>query len=88
MNNIFSLGKKNVIVLAIVFSIVLVVWIYRHNWVKHIYQVLILSLVVLSGSNIIATEKQLSQMSYLKHNTPYEGFSLSEKGKNVVIENT
>ena len=75
----------NVLVLAIVFSIFLVVWIYRHNWVKHIYQVLILSLVVLSGSNIIATEKQLSQMSYLKHNTPYEGFSLSEKGKNVVV---
>jgi YidC/Oxa1 family membrane protein insertase len=84
-----SFGKKeiliNIVVLAVVFGITLFIWKHKHSWIEHIYQVLIFSLVALSTFNLISTEKQLSQMSYLKHNTPYEGFCLSEKGKNVVV---
>ena len=75
----------NIMVLVVILVVMLAVWRYRHNWVKHIYQVLIFCLIALSTLNIISTEKQLSGMSYLKQDTPYEGFTLSKEGRNVVV---
>lgn len=84
-----TFGKReqllDLLLIANIFVAMYIIWRYKHNWVKHIYQVLIFCLISLSTLNIISTEKQLSTMSYLKQDTPYEGFSLSKEGRNIVV---
>lgn len=84
----FSLQKiiVNLIILLIV-TIVMVFLLYRRQgWVKNISYVLIIGLAALSAINIAKTESELSDMQYLKEGLgSYEGFTLSKKGKNVIV---
>lgn len=75
----------NAVSLAVLLVILYLIWRCRHGWVKSIYQAVFFGLVIMSVLNIAGTEKQLSKMSYLKQNSAYEGFTLSKKGRNVVV---
>lgn len=68
--------------------ILLSVIFYKRLYAKIIPLVYIactISLLVLFSSNAIRIERQMLDMSYLKEKTPYEGFTLSKTGKNVVV---
>lgn len=84
----FSLQKIlfNLIILIVV-SAVVIFFLNKHwLWIKNASYVVTIALVVLSAVNIINTETQLSKMSYLKNGQgSYEGFTLSTKGKNVIV---
>ena len=76
---------SNLFVLAALSAVMLFIWYFRNNLVGFIYRVLIAGLILLSIFNIYRTESQLSEMSYLKNETRYSGFTLSKRGKNVVV---
>lgn len=73
-----------VIVLLILLSAVFYKRLYT-KIIPFVYSVCIVSLIVLFSLNAIKTEHQMSEMSYLKEKTPYEGFTLSRTGRNVVV---
>ena len=84
---VYSSGKifVNIIVLAMTFIIMSLIWRYRHGWINNIYKLIIAVLVILSVFNTVSTQRKLSVMSYLRNDTEYEGFTLSKNGKNVIV---
>ncbi len=75
----------NALIIVLILAVSVVIWIRRNALVRYAYQLFIAGLAVLTVVNIVNTEKQLSDMSYLKNDTEYKGFSLSKNGKNVVV---
>ena len=76
----------NLIVLFVIITLMLVLFFKSRKIVKYVYGVLIVSIVIISSINIVNTEFKLSEMSYIKNGLePYEGFTLSKKGMNVVV---
>ena len=85
---IFSPDMIALNIVTLVAIIIIMVLVFK-KWtkiIKTVYYVLISVVVIISILNIIQTQRQLEEVSYLRSGIkPYEGFTLSRKGKNVVV---
>ena len=86
-------SKKEALINLAVFAATVTACIFTFRFSKHlryVYIVLIISLAGVSVRNISHAQKLLSDMSYIKnndasHHTTSKLFSLSTKGKNVIV---
>lgn len=84
----YSYGQYAVNTIVLIILVCLCTLAYRllsKRFISYIYILFIVCFSFQFMINVIGTEKQLSKMAYLKESTPYEGFTLSKSGKNVVV---
>lgn len=85
---VFSSNKLFINLIVSVVTIIIMIYIYRrqNKTIRSVYYVLISGALILAGINIVQTQKQLSESAVLKNGEkPYEGFSISKNGKNVIV---
>ena len=77
----------NIVALAVILAGMLLILKFRRIWVRYVYVVLVLGLVLQSSINCIQIERKLSAdlPGIMAGSEPYEGFTLSRKGKNVIV---
>lgn len=88
---IFS--NKELIISLVICILIICICIFTFRFskqLKYVYVILIISLLGLSVKNISRTQKLLADMAYIKnndasHNTTNIIFTLSKKGKNVIV---
>ena len=85
---IYSPGQYTINAVVLIIFVCLGILIYKYlskKQISFIYILLISCFFFLFTANAISTEQQMSKMAYLKQTTPYDGFTLSKTGKNVVV---
>ena len=85
---VYSVKMCTLNTVAVVLLVVLCVLFYkwlRSRIIPVAYILFTVSLVALFTVNAVRTEHEMSDMSYLKQKPPYDGFTLSKTGRNVIV---
>lgn len=86
---VFSSYTKiiNTVTVVTLIIITIVIFMKRKEWLKPVFAVLTIGLVLLASVNIVQTENKLSaNIKELKTSAEdYKGFTLSRNGKNVIV---